>query len=419
MKGPASVLALLLLFGITVAADAEYLIKFSHTAGTTTAKGRAADHFAELVNERLAGKIKVEVFPDGVLFDDADVIEAVRRATGDIGIMAAPNISSFVDVAGGLGVFDLPFLFDRIEDVHRLVDSPVGGKLLRSLEGNGITGLTVWDQGMKLFSVRGSQPLRKPPEDFQGKTIATSGSEIDKAVIEALGAAPRELPPTQVFSALSDGDLDGQEGLWSQTYLSKLYEVQDWISVSDHVYRGFLVVIGADFWNGLSDEVRDELTRILAESTTKNRELAAEAAKEERERIEESGTAIVLGLTSSERENWRNATADVEKQFVALIGEDLIADVKMLLRQPVFLPPDAPDYAARPETLDAAQTPAEQEAAARGEPSGRSGPPGYSALPEGAEWSPQPGASAESEPALETGPEERLGPPASSTAPGR
>lgn len=417
MKGPASVLALLLLFGMTFAANAEYLIEFSHTAGSTTAKGRAADYFAELVNKRLAGKLRVEVFPDGTLYDDADVIEAVRQANGDTGVMAAPNISSFVDLAGGLGVFVLPFLFDRIEDVHRLVDSPLSRKLLQPLEGKGITGLTVWDEGMKVFSVRGAQPLRKPPEDFQGKKIGTSGSAVDKAVIEALGGAPRELPVTQVFTALSDGDLDGQESLWSHTYLSKLYEVQDWISVSDHVYRGFVLVIGADFWNGLPEDMRDQLTMIVNESTAKNRELAAGAVDEERRRIEESGAAIVLGLTSGERDNWRDATADVEKQFAALIGEDLIAEVREFLRQPVPLPPEAPDFPAQPETLDAQQTLAEREAAAQGEPSGQSRQLEESGPSEEAESSTPPGSSAASESALE--PEEGLGPPASSAAPPR
>lgn len=392
MKGPANVVALLLFFGMTFTADAEYLIKFSHTAGSDTAAGRSAAYFADQVNKRLAGKLRVEVFPDGKLYDDAAVIEAVGQASGDTGIMATPSISRFSDLAGGLGIFGLPFLFDRIEDVHRLVDSPLRGKLLEPLQEKGITGLTVWDEGMKVFSVRGFRPLRKPPDDFRGKKLATSGSEVDKAVIEALGGEPRELAPTEVFRALSQGDLDGQESLLSHAYQSRFHEVQDWISVSDHVFRGFLVVVGTQFWNGLPAEMRDELTTILDEATVKNRELVARATAEDRELIEESGTAIILGLTSSERDNWRNATADVETRYATSVGEDLIAEVRALLRQPVIVPAELPESLEQPEVLEREPTLAAKESAAQGE------------AVEQSEQTQKSGSSQEAEPSVESGP---------------
>lgn len=346
MKNLASILAFALLLGMTCIARAEYVIKFSHAAGSATAKGRAADFFAEQVNARLAGKVRVEVFPEARLHDDAGVLEALRRARGDTGIMAAPRISDFAELAAGLGVFDLPFLFDSIEDVHRLVDSPVGAELLQPLEDNGLKGLAIWDEGMKVFSVRGTRPLRTPPEDFQGKKFASSDNELCSAMIESLGGTAQALPVAQLFGALSEGSLDGQEGVWSRTYTSKLYEVQDWISVSDHLYCGFLLVIGAEFWSGLPDEIRGELTDILEESTLKAREYAAQVEAEDRKRIEESGYAIVLGLTSRERNEWRNATAEVEKRFAALIGEDLIAEIRALLEQPLFAPQEQPESGA-------------------------------------------------------------------------
>jgi C4-dicarboxylate-binding protein DctP len=165
-------------------------------------------------------------------------------------------------------------------------------------------------------------------------------------MIESLGGTAQALPVAQLFGALSEGSLDGQEGVWSRTYTSKLYEVQDWISVSDHLYCGFLLVIGAEFWSGLPDEIRGELTDILEESTLKAREYAAQVEAEDRKRIEESGYAIVLGLTSSERNEWRNATAEVEKRFAALIGEDLIAEIRALLEQPLFAPQEQPESGA-------------------------------------------------------------------------
>jgi C4-dicarboxylate-binding protein DctP len=374
MKRPASVLALFVLFGTTFAVNGEYLIKFSHTAGSATVKGRVADHFAEQANKRLVGKLRVEVYAEGKLYDDAAVIQALRQASGDTGIMAAPDISGLGELGGRLRVFDLPFLFDRIEDVHRILDSPLRGKLFQTLTDRGIMGLTVWDEGMKMFSVRGIRPLRKPPDDFEGRKFGTDGSPVGRATIEALGGTAHELPPSRFLSALSEGQLDGQEGGWSRTYALQLYEVQDWISVSDHAFRGFLVVAGAEFWGGLPDEIRSELTAILDESTKKARELAAQAVDEDRRRIEESGSAIVLGLTSSERDAWRRATADVEKKFAAEIGENLIAEIREFLRRPSPVLPILSDSKEELQPLGDVQSLAEHNRAEPAETLEQSGP---------------------------------------------
>lgn len=363
MKGTRSVLALLLLLGSAVVAQAEYVIKFSHTQASTTAKGRAADFFAEQVNERLAGKVRVEVFPEAALHDDIEVLEALRKSEGESGIMAAPPIGQFVELAGGLGVFGLPFFFDRIEDVHRLVDSPLGEALLQPLEGDGIKGLAIWDEGMKVFSVSGARPLRKPTEDFQGKKLGTRGSEIDKATIESLGGIAREISAADAFSALADGTLDGQESLWSQTYAAKIYDVQDWISVSNHMFQGFVLVTDSRFWNALPQDVQEELTVILAETTAQERTYAAQSAVEDRKRIEDSGSAIVLGLTSSERDEWRKATAAVETRLAAGIGEDLIADVREFLAQPELPIAPSPEASEQPESGQSVQSPEARESA--------------------------------------------------------
>jgi hypothetical protein len=215
---------------------------------------------------------------------------------------------------------------------------------------------------MKVFSVRGPQPLRKPPEDFQGKTFGTLGADAGGAVIAALGGTARAMSAAEVAGALTAGELHGQESLWSQTYGSKLYEVQDWISVSDHLYRGFLVVIGAEFWNALPADVRDELTAVVDQATARAREYAAQETAEDRRRIEESGTAIVLGLTSAEREDWRKATADLEKRLGAQIGDQLLAEVQELLRLPAFVPPVAADSSDLAGSEELELPPAGQEA---------------------------------------------------------
>ena len=125
--------------------QAEYLIKFSHVVAPGTPKGKAADLFAKLVNERMKGKVKVEVFPNSQLYNDDKVLEAMRLSNSKTtGIMAAPSLSKFVKFSDTLQAFDLPYLFNNMDDVHKLVDSPLMDKMTEGLGKKGLKALTVW-----------------------------------------------------------------------------------------------------------------------------------------------------------------------------------------------------------------------------------------------------------------------------------
>ena len=139
---------------ISIPAEAEYIIKFSHVVAAQAPKGKAAQYFADTVNERLAGRVRVEVFPNSQLYNDNKVMEAMRLTSVNTGIMAAPSLSKFVKFSRQLQVFDLPFLFDDIDDVHKLADSPIAADMTRPLERKGIKALGFWDNGMKVFSIR-------------------------------------------------------------------------------------------------------------------------------------------------------------------------------------------------------------------------------------------------------------------------
>jgi len=326
-------LPLLLLSLLTLQVSAEeYVIKFSHVVAPGTPKGKAADLFARLVNERLKGRVRVEVYPNSQLYNDNKVMEAMRLSDSrTTGIMAAPSLSKFVKFSRTIQVFDIPYLFNDIDDVHKLVDSPVMEKMTRPLERKGLKALALWDNGMKVFSIRGDKPLRKVPDDFKGKKFRIQSSEVHAAMIRALGGVPQKLPFKEVYQALAQGVVDGQENAWSNIYSKKFYEVQDWITVSNHSYLGYMVVVSARFWNGLPEELRKELTAILAEATEANRRFAAEADVADRRKIEAAGKAKVVELTPEELAQWRQATAGVEKQFERQIGKDLLQEIHQLL----------------------------------------------------------------------------------------
>lgn len=319
-------------FFTTAIAHAEYIIKFSHVVAAGTPKGQAADLFAKLVNEKLKGKVKVEVFPNSQLYNDDKVMEAMRlNSNKRSAIMAAPSLSKFVKFSSQLQAFDLPFLFNDMDDVHKLVDSSVVDKMTAPLEKRGIKALTFWDNGMKVFSIKSNAPLRKAPDDFKGKKFRIQSSEVHAAMIEALGGTPQKLPFKEVYTALGQGVVDGQENTWSNTYSKKFFEVQDYISVSNHSYLGYLLVVSSEFWNNLPADIRKELEALLKQATMENRKLAAEADAADRKSIEDAGKAKVIELTAEERQQWRTITMPVEKKFEDEIGKDLLSDIHKLL----------------------------------------------------------------------------------------
>ncbi|MDH5517102.1 MAG: TRAP transporter substrate-binding protein [Gammaproteobacteria bacterium] len=314
------------------AVAADYTIKFSHVVTPHTPKGQAADLFAKLVDERTNGRVKVEVFPNSQLYNDNKVLEAMRLSgSKTTGIMAAPSLSKFVKFSKTLQTFDLPYLFNDVNDVHKLVDSPLMSRLTTGLDKKGLRALTVWDNGMKVFSIKADKPLKNVPADFNGMKFRIQSSNIAASMIKNLGGTPQKLPFKEVYTALGQGVVDGQENAWSNVYSKKFFEVQDYISVSNHSYLGYLVVVSDEFWSNLPTDIRNTVTAALQEATQANRKYAAAADSGDRQKIESDKYAKVVDMTTAERAAWRKATAPVWAEFRDEIGGELIDDVNKLL----------------------------------------------------------------------------------------
>ncbi|MEJ2179274.1 MAG: DctP family TRAP transporter solute-binding subunit, partial [Gammaproteobacteria bacterium] len=213
----------------------------------------------------------------------------------------------------------------------KLVDSDLTAGMTKPLERKGIKALTFWDNGMKVFSIKGDKPLRKVPDDFKGKKFRIQSSEVHEDMIKALGGVPQKLPFKEVYTALGQGVVDGQENAWSNVYSKKFFEVQDYITVSNHSYLGYLVVVSAEFWNNLPDDIRNQLASILTKATMEGRKFAAQADKGDRQKIEKQGPAKVVELTADERAQWQKATAKLEDKFKKQIGAKLLDDIHKLL----------------------------------------------------------------------------------------
>jgi C4-dicarboxylate-binding protein DctP len=317
----ATIVSTALLTGLTFQASdasAEILIKFSHVvAPQGQPKGEAATEFAERVNQELAGKVKVEVYPNSQLYNDDKVLQAMLL--GDVQ-MAAPSLSKFEQYTLKYRIFDLPFLFNDIEAVDRFQMSAAGQELLNSMDDKGLKGVAYWHNGMKQLSA--DRPLLVPA-DAAGLKFRIQESDVLEAQFQALDSNPQKMAFAEVYGALQQGVVDGQENTWSNIYPKKFYEVQDGITETNHGVIDYLVVTNTEFWDGLPDDIRADLERILGEVTAKYNAEANRINDEARQKVLDAGVEI-RELTPEQREAWVDAMKPVWDQFRDDIGSDLL-----------------------------------------------------------------------------------------------
>ncbi|HUM91205.1 MAG TPA: TRAP transporter substrate-binding protein [Candidatus Competibacter sp.] len=299
-------------------ANAEIVIKFSHVVADSTPKGQGALMFKKLAEERLAGKVKVEVFPNSQLFGDGKEMEALLL--NDVQLIA-PSLSKFDRYTNQIQVFDLPFLFDGIDAVHRFHKSPTGKSILNSLAKKGMIGLAYWDNGMKQLSAK--KPLRMP-EDAKGLKFRIQSSDILEAQFKAAGAVPQKLAFSEVYQALETGVVDGAENPWSNAYSQKFYEVQPYFTESNHGYLGYMVVANAKFWNDLPADVRETLAKTLDEVTEQVNKSSTDLNDGDRQKIKDSGKTEILSFTAEQRAAWQKAMQPVYDKFTDKIGKDIV-----------------------------------------------------------------------------------------------
>ncbi|WP_315981565.1 DctP family TRAP transporter solute-binding subunit [Aliamphritea spongicola] len=277
-----------------------------------------ANKFAELVAERLPGKVEVKVFPSSQLFGDNKVLEAMLL--GDVQ-MAAPSLSKFQKYTKQLQLFDLPFLFKDMAAVERFQQSEAGQKILSSVESKGLVGLGYLHNGLKQLSA--SEPLRVPG-DASGKKFRIMTSDVLQAQFEAVEAVPLKKPFSEVFTLLQTKAIDGQENTWSNIYSKKFFEVQPYITESNHGVLDYMVVSSAEFWNSLDDDIRVEVKKALDEAIAFGNQVAAEKAQSDKQAIIDSKRSEVLEISDAERAQWVSAMKPVWNQFADEIGADLI-----------------------------------------------------------------------------------------------
>jgi C4-dicarboxylate-binding protein DctP len=310
-------------------AAAPILIEFSHVVKTDTPKGKAAQRFKELAEARTAGRVHVEIHANSQLYKDREEIDALRRGAVQ---MLAPSLSKLASVSGGeTEVFDLPFLFKDRAALRAVTQGPVGAAMLGKLEKSGFVGLAYWENGFKVFTA--NQPLIDPAA-AKGLRFRVQASRVLVAQMKVLDATSSVSPLIDVREALRTGELDGQENTPSNIYTQRLHDVQTHLTVTNHGYLGYAVIVNQRFWHGLPADIRTTLEGALRDATTYGNQIAADENTEALRRIAASGRVIVLTPTAQELSRWREAIAPTYRATSTWISAETLAAVKQAASPP-------------------------------------------------------------------------------------
>lgn len=306
--------------------DGEYTIKFSHVVTPETPKGQAADKFAELVAEGCGDQVTVEVYPNSELYGDEDELQALQSGAVQ---MLAPSSAKFTTIAPQLQVLDLPFLFDSVADIPKVVspETAVGQAIYENqkLADLNIKVLGLWDNGLKQLS---SNDKMEKPSDLKGLRFRIQPSDVLKAQFAKWGAQTTPMAFAEVYNGLQQGVIDGQENPYSNIESQNMHTVQKFITESNHGYIGYVLAINTEFFDSLPSELQDCVATAADEASAYNREIAADLNEKAKQAILDAGTTTITELSPEQRQAFKDAVVpSVWQSYADVIGQDLVDEL--------------------------------------------------------------------------------------------
>jgi len=300
-------------------AAAQYAMKFGHDMPEDSAQHVAALKYAELVKERTKGRVEVRVFPTQQLGTDPEMVQQAQMGTLEIVLPPTAKIGGF---APQLQLADLPFLFPTKDICYKVLDGPVGDKLLAMLDAKGLVGVSFWESGFKQMTA--NKPIRKP-EDFAGMKVRVMESPLLIAQYRQVGANPIPIDFAETYNALQQGVVEAQENPLVSIVNYKFYEVQKYTMLSYHGFLGYSFLFSKKVWEKLPPDIQKIMRDTARELAPSER---ADTARREGgyiERIKKGGSQVIE-WTTEERLGFEKAFRPVHKQFEKVIGEELLKE---------------------------------------------------------------------------------------------
>jgi TRAP-type transport system periplasmic protein len=299
----------------------EHTIKFA----TQNPKGHpmvlGMEKFAEIVTAKSGGKIKVNLFPGGVLGSDQANVSAVQGGTLEMVVLNTGILSS---VAKELAIFDFPFLFANAREADALVDGPVGKKLHAKLEDKGIVGLSYWELGFRSIT-NSKRPITKV-EDLAGLKLRVIPNPINVDWVKALDANPTPLPFPEVYAALEQKAIDGQENPLTVININKFYEVQKYVTLTNHQYNPQSVIISKKFWDTLNGAEKKLLDDAADSAAAYQREQSRAQAASAVDNLKKNGMTV-SEFSPAELAKLREKMKPVIAKYSANVGEATVSEV--------------------------------------------------------------------------------------------
>jgi tripartite ATP-independent transporter DctP family solute receptor len=248
----------------------------------------AAVKFKELVEERTDGKVTIEIFPNAQLGDERTLLESMQIGTVDMGVITNGPVANFVEE---IAVFELPFLFPSPEAAYRVLDGEIGQELLDKLEEVDLKGLAYAERGFRNLT-NSVRPVRTPA-DVEGLKIRVMENPVYIDTFQALGANAVPMAWTEALTAMQQQTIDGQENPINVIYSFKLYEPQQYLSLTRHTYAPAIIVMSLSLWNELPADVQQILEESAQEAAEHERQWNADMASEQLAALRENGMDVI------------------------------------------------------------------------------------------------------------------------------
>ena len=298
----------------------ERTIKFPIVNQIDHPQGIGAKKFAELVEQKSGGKMKVKVYPGGSLGGELQVASAMQGGTIEASSMAPAQL---VGMVKEFVVLDFPFSFANEREADAVLDGPFGKKLLDMLPAKGLIGLGFMEQGYRSIS-NSKRPINKL-EDIQGLKIRTIQNPLYLDMLNALGANAVPMPFPELYTALEQKAVDGQENPYATVEASKFYEVQKYFSNTRHIYNSQMMMVSKKFWDQLSADEHKILQDASNEASAYQRKVAREMSDKSRQALIKAGMQI-NDLSPQEIQRMRDKVKPVVEKYTAQVGQPLVAE---------------------------------------------------------------------------------------------
>ena len=299
----------------------ERTIKFAFQNQKGHPQAEGAQKFADLVAQKSGNKITVKLFPGGTLGGDLQTVSALQGGTVEMTVLNAGILTAQVKE---FAVYDLPFLFASPQEADAVTDGAFGKNLLAKLNEKGLVGLGYWELGFRNLT-NSKRPINKV-EDIAGLKIRVIQSPIYIDMFNALGAAATPMPFPELYPALEQKAVDGQENPFTLIRTSKFYEVQKHLAVTRHVYNPQAVILSKKFFDALSPAEKKIVTDAVTEATAYQRQLSRQQAEEALAELKKAGMQVTE-FAPAEMQRLRDKVKPVVDKHAAAIGEDTVKAV--------------------------------------------------------------------------------------------